>query len=313
MSQKFTECSCCGKLVPDEDIELAFRKPDDIAALSDAELEARCTYTDDVCIFDGERFFVRCVIPLPVHSRSEPYSVGAWAEISMQDFQTVQALWDELDQARAPAIEGVLANQIPLTVGSLGCRIAIHLIGPATRPRISITDETCSVYLEQMDGIQAHRASEYSDLCRTRGSDKNKLVVVPEQELDASACTCCDHTIRTYCGYITKGDGGDVCADYWLRIPEGHGGYFTVAVSIAQDGLARVAVLLGEATHDGMTYRLLDRQDSPWVDFGEYGSVMDRSDLLDDPAKPVFFQMVDAIAARDVRLVAHIQPYIYRQ
>ena len=310
MSEDLIECSCCGKLVPAANIELAYRRPDVIASLSSEELEARSTHTDDICILDGERFFVRCTISLPIRMSSESYAIGAWAEISERDFATVQKLWDEVDQANAPAIDGVLANQIALTTGSSGCRVLVTLTGPTTRPCIAIKDQACSMYLEQKEGLPAHRASEYANVCRKRASVKVNLVVVAEQELPSSACPCCDQTIRTYCGHITAGEDGEVCADYWLRIPEGHGGFFTVAVSIDEGGNPRVAVLVGEATHDGLTYRLLDRENSPWQDFGEYGMVMDRMDVLDDPGKPVFFSMVDAIAALDLRLIAHTRPHL---
>lgn len=310
MSEEFIECSCCGKMVPAENIELAFRRPDDVAALSIEVLDARCTHTDDICVLDGERFFVRCTIPLPVRMSTEPYAIGAWAEISKPDFGRIHELWDEADQTCEPAISGVLANQIPLTTESLGCRVEVHLVGRATRPWISIADDACSLFQEQKEGVTAHRASEYSDVCRKRVSDEPQLAVVAEQEFDPISCPCCDQTIRSYCGHITAGESADVCADYWLRIPEGHGGYFTVAVSIADAGHARVAVLVGEATHDGFTYRLLDREESPWEDFGAYGAVMDRADVLTDPAKPVFFRMVDAVAAQDFRLVAHTRPYL---
>lgn len=286
------------------------RKPDDVAALSDEELATRCKHSDDICILDGERFFVRCTIPLPVHKNATPYSIGAWAEISQPDFERICDLWSEADQAGEPAIDGALANQIPLTTGSLGCRVAVNLVGPASRPRMVITDEACSIFREQKEGIPAHRASEYSGVASKRMDDADALLVVAEDGFDSSACPCCERPIRTYCGHITDGKSGDVCADYWLSIPEGHDGYFTVAISIAEGGNARVAVLVGEATQDGFTYHLQDREDSPWEDFGEYGAVMDRSEVLDDPAKPIFFRMVDAIAARDARLVEHARPYL---
>ncbi len=310
MNDDLIECTCCGKFVPLAAIELAYRRPDEIAALSNEEQEVRCVHNDDVGILDGERFFVRCTIPLPLRNSAQSYSIGAWAEISKRDFEKVEELWEEVEQAEEPTIEGVLANQIALTTGSFGCLVAIHLVGPKTRPLISIADEACSLYREQKDGIHAHRAIEYSDVVQKWPSDDDGLTVVEEEELDASACPCCNQTIRSYCGHITEGDNGVGCAAYWLRIPAGHDGYFTVAVSIAEGGGPRVAVLVGEATQDGLTYRLLDRENSPWDDFGEYGGVMDRSDVLADPAKPIFFEMVDAIAARDSRLVAHTRIYL---
>lgn len=311
MNEELIECSCCGKMVPSEDVELSFRRPDEVAALSQDEQDARCRSTDDICELDGKRFFVRCTIPMPVHERPHEYSIGAWAEIAEADYRKIQALWRDDNQSDESAINGVLANYIPLSKGSLGCSVAVKLTGPKTRPHIIIADEDCSIFQEQKYGISLHRASEYSDIPRNKAVNQNDgLLLVEEQELDSSKCSCCGKKIRTYCGHIAKEVSEEICADYWIRIPEGHDGYFTVAVSIAEGGKPRVAVLLGEATSDGLTYRIQDRKDSPWDDFGKYGAIMDREDVLNDESKPMIFSMVDKIANRDSRLIAHTETYL---
>ncbi len=311
MNDELIECSCCGKMVPSEDVELAFRRPDDVAALSQDEQEARCKSTDDVCELDGMRFFVRCTIPMPVHERAYEYSIGAWAEIAEDDYKKIRALWKDENQANEPAIAGVLANDIPLSAGSFGCSVAVKLTGPKTRPHIIIADENCSIFQEQRYGISLHRASEYSDITRNNTTNQNDgLLLVEEQELDLNKCSCCGKKIRTYSGLIAKENSEEICANYWIRIPEGHDGYFTVAVSIAEGGKPRVAVMLGEATSDGLTYRIQDRKDSPWDDFGDYGAIMDRKDVLSDVSKQMIFSMVDKIADNDTRLMAHTKPYL---
>lgn len=311
MNEELIECSCCGKMVLSKDVELSFRRPDEVAALSQDEQDARCKSTDDICELDGKRFFVRCTIPMPVHERLHEYSIGAWAEVSDAGYKKIRALWKDENQANEPAITGVLANDIPLSTGSLGCSVAVKLTGPETRPHIVVMDERCSIFQEQKYGISLHRASEYSDIPRKEMIEKSDgLFLVEEQEIDSSACSCCGKKIRTYCGHIAKENSEEICADYWIRIPEGHDGYFTVAVSIAEGGKTRVAVLLGEATSDGLTYRILDRKDSPWDDFGQYGAVMDREEVLNDGCKPLIFNMVDKVADSDSRLVEHTEPYL---
>ncbi|MFZ2334528.1 MAG: DUF2199 domain-containing protein [Sideroxyarcus sp.] len=311
MNEELIECSCCGKMVPSEDVELAFRLPDVVAALSQDEQDVRCKSTDDICELDGTRFFVRCTIPIPVHERLYEYSIGAWAEIADADFKKIWALWKDENQADEPAIAGVLANDIPLSKRAFGCSVAVKLTGPNTRPHIIIADEGCSIFQEQKYGISLHRASEYSDITRKGIAPQNDgLFLVEEQELDSKKCSCCGKKIRTYCGHISREDSEETCADYWIRIPEGHDGYFTVAVSIAEGGKPRVVVLLGEATSAGLTYRIQDRKDSPWDDFGKYGEIMDRADVLSDESKPMLFNMVDKIADNDNRLIAHTKPYL---
>lgn len=166
MSEKFVTCSCCGKMVPASNIELSFRRPDDIAALEEPEINERCKFNDDIYVLDGQRFFIRCTLPLPLHESEIHYAIGAWAEIRQTDFAKVWDLWEDENQSNLPAIFGTLANKVPLTIGSINCAIEVNLTSPTTRPEIKVLDESCSLYKEQNFGVTAHRASEYSDLVR---------------------------------------------------------------------------------------------------------------------------------------------------
>lgn len=168
MSAELVMCSCCGKFVPATNIELSFRRPDEIAAMDKDEAKKRSRFNDDVGVLDEKRYFVRCVLPLPVHESQYPYSIGAWAEVTENDFDVIWEHWTDENQSHLPTMRAVLANQVPLTKGSLACDINITMTGPTTRPKIEILDETCSLFAEQNYGITIHRASEYSDLVRPR-------------------------------------------------------------------------------------------------------------------------------------------------
>ena len=306
MDEELIECSCCGKMVAASDLELSFRRPDEIASLSDEERDDRCEHDGDIYTLDGKKYFVRCIIPLPVHECGNYYAIGAWAEVSKEDYKKIWELWDDKKQNNEEPIGATLANHIPKNENSLGCSIAIKL-SSETRPHIIIADKACSLFQEQECGISIHRANEYSDEILNK---ENKLVVVEEEELEPSFCSCCDNKISCFCGHIEKSKNDEICADYWLRIPEGHKGYFTTAISIKEGGEPRVAVLLAEATNEGLRYWVQDREQSPWEDFGEYGQVMDREEVIIDKAKNMFFDIMDEIAGNDSRLIAHIEPYL---
>ena len=309
MGEKLIKCSCCGDMLPAHNIELSFNLPDTVAAFQKKELNERCQYNDDICILDKERFFVRGLIPLPIHECEGNYSIGGWAEVSQYDYQKILDLWDDEEQYKEPPIAATLANKIPLNSDTLECDIVVKLTGSTTRPNIIIADEKCSLYKEQKCGINIHRAYEYAEYLEK--SKKNIYSVIEEDELEKEECSCCEALIHQYCGHIRKGE--EVFSDYWLRIPENHQGHFTVAISIKVGEQARVAVLLGEATNEGITYWIQDKKDSPWSSFGEYGDVLDRDDVLADNAKKTFFDIADRIAGNDSRLVNHITPYLNQE
>jgi len=153
-------------MVPANDVELTFRKPDRIASLTEEEITEKCKFNSDIYIFEGKDFYVRCILPLPVKEKGHEYCLGVWVQVSSNSFNRIWDLWDEKDISSEPLIKGLLANEVPLTEGSINSDVTIQLIGSESRPEVNIIDQNCSLHLEQTCGITIHRASEYSDLCR---------------------------------------------------------------------------------------------------------------------------------------------------
>ena len=166
MNQTLIKCPCCDRLVPANDIELTFRKPDDIASMEEYEIEENCKYNDDIYICEESYFYIRCTLPLPVHDKGQDYSLGVWVQISEKSFNRVWELWEDENQSSEPPMRGLLANDVPLTLESKNAEVIVQLTGPTTRPKVYVKDQDCTLYLEQTCGITIHRASEYSDLCR---------------------------------------------------------------------------------------------------------------------------------------------------
>ena len=79
-----------------------------------------------------------------------------------------------------------------------------------------------------------------------------------------------------------------------------------MAISISRGSKQRVAVLYGEIKEGDLTYWIQDRDQSPWDNFGEYGRVCGRDEVLADIYKSHYFDIVDKIAAKDNRLKVHI-------
>jgi hypothetical protein len=189
--------------------------------------------------------------------------------------------------------------------------LQIRLAGPTTRPHLFITDETCTIFAEQKHGIPRHRMGEYTALIPNGKNGKSeKYFLVEEDDFDIDSCSCCGQPQRLYGGQIRPRDDESLTYDYWIEIPEGHEGRFCMLISLPDEDLHRIAVLSGEATDQGLSYRVLDRQDSPWKDMGEYGRIMGRSEAMSEGVKSLIFELVDHVAAKDSRLLAYVTPYI---
>jgi hypothetical protein len=166
-------CSVCGKSHRKSESELFFQRPDVVHVLSEEERENRCKSTSDAWMLDGERFFLRGLLPLPVRDESRRYNIGVWAEVSREVFTRVNELWIDPAQSAEPRMPAALANELPLVSDTLGLSVAVQLTGPSTRPEYYVATTEHPLYSEQGLGISAHRALEYSD-STNRGLPSNK-------------------------------------------------------------------------------------------------------------------------------------------
>ncbi|HEX8606556.1 MAG TPA: DUF2199 domain-containing protein, partial [Pseudoduganella sp.] len=129
-------CSKCGKDHPLDEMELTFRRPDDVAKLSADDRARLVRENDDLCVLDGQRFFIRGLLPLPVESRELHYCIGLWVEVTQATFQRIYDLWDSDEQLNEQPFAAQLANEIPTAGGSLGLRAELRLTGPTIRPDV---------------------------------------------------------------------------------------------------------------------------------------------------------------------------------
>jgi hypothetical protein len=155
-------CADCGKLHARSAMELSFKRPDDVAALSAEQRKTQAMESDDLCAIWPGRFFVRGVLPLQVREWGKPYRIGVWVEVERSVFDRVRELWDAEAQDQEPAFVASLANAIPSCPPTTGLPAMLKLTGPTSRPDVLIPPSDHPLHREQCLGISAHRANEYS-------------------------------------------------------------------------------------------------------------------------------------------------------
>src|SRR5262245_13275367 len=163
-------CECCGREHPFDELELTFRRPDDIFSLSDEERARDVREGDDTCRMRDGRCFVRGVLPLPVAGRDVPYNIGLWVEVDQAVYDRVVERWDDPDQANEPPLPARIANNVPTLPATLGLEAVLRLAGPTTRPNVFVALPGHPLHDEQTGGITAHRAFEHTAL--VRGGDE---------------------------------------------------------------------------------------------------------------------------------------------
>ena len=139
-----------------------FRRPDETAVLTDDQRSARVQENADLTVLDGQRFFVRGVLPLPVKARDAPYNIGLWVEVSQRSFERIYELWDAPSQSSEPPVEARIANELPFLPNTVGASAELRLSSPSKRPGIYAMPAAGLLHDEQVHGIEAHRALQYS-------------------------------------------------------------------------------------------------------------------------------------------------------
>lgn len=156
------KCSQCGEVHGVDEMELTFQRPDIAAQLTPEQRAQRVQENSDLCVLDGERFFVRAVFPLPVESSERSYNIGLWVEVPQLAFKRIYELWDDPNQHLEAPFEARIANDIPTQPESLGLAANLHLTDHKTRPSVFLREASHSLFFEQTSGISKHRAHEYS-------------------------------------------------------------------------------------------------------------------------------------------------------
>lgn len=151
-------CSQCGHLHDIRDSEVSFRFPDDYAELPEIERDKRAKATPDFCQLD-QRFFIRCVAPVPVLDGGREYCWGVWVEIAEADFRLAYATWDDEDVSHIPRLQARLANAVPEYKNAKGLRGEIAL-KPDRRPVLCIIQDS-AFRDDQLNGVTRQDTLRY--------------------------------------------------------------------------------------------------------------------------------------------------------
>lgn len=132
-------------------LERNFHAPDDIFALGE-ERNSRAEVRRNFASLDGVRFFVRCLLPLPVEEYGD-WSVGLWIEVERSVYDHVREVWDDPDQYPRLRFSGVVANDVAADLDlpvPLGSRVQLHVPDPNAPPKVEApaTGELAAPFLK---------------------------------------------------------------------------------------------------------------------------------------------------------------------
>ena len=94
------KCRVCGNVHEELPRSFAADFPDMYANLTHEERDTRAEISSDQCIIDGQWFFIRGCLDVPVNESTEPFVWGLWASVREEVFDEISAAWEEPGRER---------------------------------------------------------------------------------------------------------------------------------------------------------------------------------------------------------------------
>jgi hypothetical protein len=151
------KCQTCGEEHQGLPMDIGFARPGDFLAVPHAQRERRCRFTDDVGVIDGQRYYIRGVLLVPVRDTGDNFAWGIWVRVSQQDFERYQALWN-VDGSGEPPFTGHLSvEDKPGYEGLDGHEASVQLRTASERPAFQLAASEHRMAREQREGITLHQ------------------------------------------------------------------------------------------------------------------------------------------------------------
>ena len=150
-------CPECGE-VHDDLPDIASDRPDQWWGVPEEERERRTELTSDTCVIDGEHFFIRGVIEIPVHDHPHRFGFGVWVSLKRENFETYLDNWES---SEIGPFFGWLSTRIsyyPQDTRLLKTRAHFRACG--LRPSIELEPTEHPLAVHQREGITLAKAWE---------------------------------------------------------------------------------------------------------------------------------------------------------
>ncbi len=149
-------CEVCGEQHSALTTDIACKLPDAVFELDYLEQYARSKSNSDLCTLDGNRWFIRCVLPVPFTHTEGFFGWGIWVEVAQAHHDAYIAHFYEGAALVAP-FEGQLANHLRAFNRVRGLAVRVEL-SDEHRPFAYLSSTSRHpLALEQRRGIDAAR------------------------------------------------------------------------------------------------------------------------------------------------------------
>nr|WP_255255298.1 DUF2199 domain-containing protein [Bacillus pseudomycoides] len=133
-------------------------------SIPERERQKRFELNADLCIMDGEHYFIRCCIEIPVLNSNETFMWDVWVSLSKVNFDRTMELWETEGREGEEPYFGWLSTSIPGYPETLNLKTNVHTRAVGVRPLIELEPTNHPLAVEQREGITVERVKEIKEM-----------------------------------------------------------------------------------------------------------------------------------------------------
>ncbi|QVL32701.1 DUF2199 domain-containing protein [Telmatocola sphagniphila] len=132
-------------------------------SIPQAEQDARCELTSDLCMIDQKEFYVRGCLEIPVIDGPRPFVWGVWTSLSKHNIKRMAELWESPGRESEPLSFGWLCTSLPLYPETLLLKTNVRTRPVGYRPLVELEPTDHPLAIEQRNGITMKRVRELAE------------------------------------------------------------------------------------------------------------------------------------------------------
>ena len=142
----------------------AFHVPRPAAWLPEHEADEDSWLEEELCVVEGEHFFIRGLIRLPVADAEHDFEWGVWTSLSRDNFARTLEIWEREGREAEPPMFGWLMASLPgYEPPTLSLKTMVHTQPLGLRPLVELEPTDHPLAVEQREGITLARVQQIAE------------------------------------------------------------------------------------------------------------------------------------------------------
>jgi hypothetical protein len=131
-----------------------------LMGVAEDDFAQRVDLNADLCVVDGEHYFVRGHLEIPVHGSDEPFAWSVWCSLSRESFEHMTRHCNDDHREDLPPYFGWLCTALPTYPSTMHLKTRVHSRKPGMVPTVEVEPTEHPLAVEQRDGMSRRRVDE---------------------------------------------------------------------------------------------------------------------------------------------------------